>query len=62
MKIVLISELFWPFRLGGGEKQFFELAKYLAKKRHEVHIYTVKLPGTPKKRFIKALTSTELGC
>lgn len=61
MRIALITELFWPWQLGGGEKQFFELAKYLAKKKHEVHIYTVKLPGTLKEEVHKGIYIHRIG-
>jgi len=60
MKIALLTELFWPYQLGGGEKQFFELAKYLAKK-HEVHVYTVKLPGAPKEEVYKGINIHRVG-
>lgn len=60
MKIVLMTELFWPYSLGGGEKQFFELAKHLAKK-HEVHVYTVKLPRAPQEEIYEGIHIHRVG-
>lgn len=45
MKIAMLIELFWPYEMGGGERQFYELARHLARK-HEVHVYTCKLRNT----------------
>lgn len=42
MRILMASDLFHPYILGGGEKQMYEVAKRLAKK-HEVHVITRKL-------------------
>jgi glycosyltransferase involved in cell wall biosynthesis len=61
LKIALITELFWPCQLGGGERQFFELAKYLAKKKHEVHVYTIKLPGTSKEEVHNGIHIHRIG-
>jgi len=44
MKIAFLTDLFYPYLLGGGERQFFEIAKRLAKK-HDVHVFTLRLPG-----------------
>lgn len=61
MKIVIMSELFPPYSLGGGERQFNELAKHMAKKGHEVHVYTVKLPGAPKEETREGIHIHRLG-
>ncbi|MEM5870449.1 MAG: glycosyltransferase family 4 protein [Candidatus Aenigmatarchaeota archaeon] len=42
MKIAIFSELFYPYVLGGGENRYYQIAKRLAKK-HEVHVFTMKL-------------------
>lgn len=42
MRILMASDLFHPYILGGGERQMYEVAKRLAKK-HEVHVITKKL-------------------
>lgn len=61
MKIILLTELFWPYQLGGGEKQFFELAKFLAKKKHEVHVYSVKLQGAPEQELLDGVHIHRVG-
>ena len=51
MRIAMIIDLFYPYQLGGAERQFFELAKRLAK-RHEIHVFTLKLRGCkPEERY-----------
>lgn len=42
MRILMASDLFHPYILGGGERQMYEIAKRLARK-HEVHVITRKL-------------------
>jgi glycosyltransferase involved in cell wall biosynthesis len=42
----MISDYFYPFLLGGGERRMYELSKRLAKK-HEIHIITRRLGRTP---------------
>lgn len=42
MKIAIIYDMIYPFNIGGAEIRNYEIAKRLAKK-HEVHIYGVKL-------------------
>jgi glycosyltransferase involved in cell wall biosynthesis len=59
--VALVTELFWPCQLGGGEKQFLELAKYLAKKKHEVHVYTIKLPGTSRTEIYNGIHIHRIG-
>ncbi|MCK9595835.1 glycosyltransferase family 4 protein [Candidatus Pacearchaeota archaeon] len=43
MKIALITDVIYPFTLGGSEIRNYEIAKRLVKKGHEVHIYGAKL-------------------
>lgn len=42
MRILMASDYFYPFLLGGGERQMYEIAKRLARK-HEIHIITRRL-------------------
>ncbi len=44
MNICLLSELFYPYLLGGAEKRYYEVAKRLAKK-HNVTVYSIRLYG-----------------
>ncbi len=55
MKIALMTDLFYPYLLGGGERQFYEIAKRLAR-RHDVHVFTLRtlpteLPNVHVHRF-----------
>jgi glycosyltransferase involved in cell wall biosynthesis len=42
MKIVIVSDAIYPYNKGGKEKKIFEISTRLAKKGHEVHMYTMK--------------------
>lgn len=46
MRILIASDLFYPFLLGGGEKRMYEIARRLAKK-HEIHVLTRRFRGLP---------------
>lgn len=48
MKICMLSELFYPYMLGGAERRYFEIAKRLAKK-HDVTVYSLRLFGQKEK-------------
>lgn len=42
MKIAFLSDSIYPYNIGGKEKRLFDLTTSLAKRGHEVHIYTMK--------------------
>ncbi len=44
MKICMLSELFYPYLLGGAERRYYEIAKRLSKK-HDITIYSLRLFG-----------------
>jgi len=46
MRILMASDLFYPFLLGGGEKRMYETARRLAKK-HKIHVLTRRFKGLP---------------
>ena len=46
MRILMASDLFHPFLLGGGEMRMHETARKLAKK-HEIHVFTRRFKGLP---------------
>lgn len=48
MKICMLSELFYPYMLGGAERRYYEIAKRLAK-RHDVTVYSLRLHGQKDK-------------
>jgi glycosyltransferase involved in cell wall biosynthesis len=43
MKIALVYDAIYPYIKGGGEKRFYEIAKRLSKKGHQMHLYGMKL-------------------
>ena len=43
MKIALVYDAIYPYIKGGAEKRFYEIAKRLSKKGHQVHLYGMKL-------------------
>jgi len=43
MKIAIVYDMIWPFNIGGTEKRNYEIAKRLASKGHEVHLFGIKL-------------------
>ena len=46
MRILMGSDLYHPYLLGGGERRMYEIAIRLAKE-HEVHMITRKIKGLP---------------
>jgi len=54
MRILMASDYFYPFLLGGGERQMHEIAKRLAR-RHEVHIITRKLKDSPSHELVDGM-------
>jgi glycosyltransferase involved in cell wall biosynthesis len=42
MKIAFVSEFIYPFHKGGAEKRFYEIARRLAYRGHEVHWFGMK--------------------
>ncbi|HKZ34465.1 MAG TPA: glycosyltransferase family 4 protein [Patescibacteria group bacterium] len=41
-RIALVYDCIYPYTKGGGEKRYYEIAKRLAIKGHEVHLYGMK--------------------
>ncbi|MBI4895128.1 MAG: glycosyltransferase family 4 protein [Candidatus Aenigmarchaeota archaeon] len=60
MRIAMLIDLFYPYQLGGAEKQFYELAVRLAKK-HEVHVYTLNIEGCPSEEKINGIYVHRIG-
>jgi len=46
MRILMASDLYYPYLLGGGERRMYEIARRLAKK-HEIHVLTRRFKGLP---------------
>jgi len=60
LRIAMISELFMPYVKGGVERRYWEIARRLAK-RHEVHEFTMRLPGTPAEETIEGISVHRTG-
>jgi len=60
MRIAMLIDLFYPYQLGGAERQFYELAKRLAK-RHEVHVYTLRLMGREREEVHEGIRIHRVG-
>ena len=56
----MLSELFYPYLLGGAEKRYYEIAKRLAK-RHRVTVYSLRLPGTKAHEFHENIEIRRVG-
>lgn len=55
MKIALLAELFYP-HMAGCERRFFEIGKRLARKGHEVHVFTVQYDAfLPKEETVEGI-------
>jgi len=52
MKIAILTDLFYPYQLGGAEKQFYEITARLAKK-HDVHVFTLNIEGSPSEEVLR---------
>ncbi len=53
MKILMLSEYFYPFDIGGSEWSLYYLSEGLVKKGVDVTILTPNYGGAPKEEFIK---------
>ncbi len=49
MRIAFVSDAVYPYNKGGKENRLYEIARRLAKRGHDVHIYCMKWWGGPKK-------------
>ena len=50
MKIAIVSDVVYPYSIGGTEKRNYEIARRLAEKGHEVTIYSMKWWEGPDSR------------
>lgn len=54
MRIAFISELYYPYVKGGVERRYWEISRRLARK-HEVHVFTMHTPQTPKEEEVQGV-------
>jgi glycosyltransferase involved in cell wall biosynthesis len=50
MKIAVVSDVIYPWVIGGGERRYYEIFRRLAKE-HEIHFYTMFYQGMPSREF-----------
>jgi len=55
MKIAIVSDRVYPFFKGGAEKRYWNIARYLLEKGHEICFYTAQWPGMKKKMVIEGI-------
>ncbi len=60
MNICMLSELFYPYNLGGAERRFIEVAKRMAKK-HDVTVYALRLFGQPSREIWENVSIVRVG-
>jgi glycosyltransferase involved in cell wall biosynthesis len=54
MKICIVSDVFYPYLMGGAERRYWEIAKRLAEE-HEVHVYTMRWCDYPKEEEVSEI-------
>jgi len=66
MKILFITEIYPDVKhglgvWGGGEKQFYEISKLIAKRGYEVAVLTCRFPGQSSEELAEGVTVLRLG-
>ena len=61
MKILYMSQLFYPLVYGGGEYAFYLWAREFAKRGHEIKVITQRVKGLPKKETIEGIEIHRVG-
>ena len=55
MKIAIVSDVFYPYLMGGAERRYWEMARRLARD-NEVHVYTMRWHSYPKVEEVEGVT------
>ncbi|MDI6702492.1 glycosyltransferase family 4 protein [Methanothermobacter wolfeii] len=61
MKILIVSDFFVPHYSGGGERRYFEIARRLVERGHEVDVITMRIKGVPDHEKIHGINVYHLG-
>jgi glycosyltransferase involved in cell wall biosynthesis len=66
MRILYIAEIYPDVKRGmgvwgGGEKQFYEISRWMAKRGHEVIVLTCRFPGQTQEDFIDGVRVIRVG-
>ncbi len=60
LDISYLTDLFYPYLLGGGERQFYEIARRMAK-RHNVEVITLRIRGAPDREWHEGMEIRRIG-
>jgi glycosyltransferase involved in cell wall biosynthesis len=61
MKILYISQLFYPALYGGGEYIFYHWARELVRRGHDILVITQRLQGTADEEMVKGMRIFRVG-
>lgn len=61
MKICILSDFFIPHYNGGGERRYFEIAKRLIDKGHDVDVVSMKIQGADDHELIEGINVYHVG-
>lgn len=61
MRICILSELFYPYLLGGAERRYWEIAKRLAKRGHDVTAISLNFEGSPDYEEVEGVKIVRVG-
>lgn len=66
MKILYITEIYPDVKRGlgvwgGGEKQFYEISKWAARRGHQVNVLTCRFPGQPANELVDGVPVIRVG-
>ncbi len=61
MKICIVCDFFIPHYHGGGERRYYEIAKRLVKKGHQVDVICMKIAGVNKYEEIEGINIHHIG-
>lgn len=61
MKICIVADFFIPHYQGGGERRYYEIAKRLVKKGHQVDVICMKIAGVSNQEEIEGINIHHIG-
>ncbi|MGZ7117155.1 MAG: glycosyltransferase, partial [Methanobacterium sp.] len=61
MKLCIISDFFIPHYNGGGERRYFEIAKRLVDRGHQVDVICMKIQGVDDYELIEGINVYHVG-
>ena len=60
LDIIYLTDLFYPYLYGGGERQFYEIARRMAE-RHNVEVLTERIAGRPDREWLEGMEIRRVG-